>query len=146
MKKFFFILITLVAFGASAAPKKKTAPPKKEDPFYRGTVYFHYDVNGKHHREALHIEKNKIRVNAEEVQQKNWKKGEGAMKVVTKLAKASAATCPKSSYLLKVKKGDAKTQTEKGCVGTPRFKQLETSFANLKSLVPKMYDKNMNPL
>jgi hypothetical protein len=123
-----------------------TPPPKKEAPFYRASVYFHYDVKGKPHREALHIEQNKIRVNAEEVQKKNWKKGEPAMKVVTKLEKASAAACPKNSYLLKVKKGETKTQTEKGCVGTPRFKQLEASFASLKGLVPKMYDKNMNPL
>ncbi|UYL10342.1 hypothetical protein B9G69_007080 [Bdellovibrio sp. SKB1291214] len=146
MKKFILMLITFVAFGASAAPKKKTPAPKKEAPFYRASVYFHYDVKGKHHREALHIEQNKIRVNAEEVQQKNWKKGEASMKALTKLEKSSPASCPKNSYLLKVKKGETRTQTEKGCVGTPRFKQLESAFANLKSLVPKMYDKNMNPL
>ncbi|WP_413583205.1 hypothetical protein [Bdellovibrio sp. HCB288] len=141
MKRLLFAIITSVSLSTVAAPKNSD----KETQPYRGVVYFKYDLNGKKHRESLHIQKDVIRVNAEEVQKKNWKKGEPAMKVVTKLEKSSTAKCTAGKYTLKVEKSGKKSQSESGCVGTPRFKQLETSFAALKSLVPKQYNKDMTP-
>ncbi|QLY25713.1 hypothetical protein [Bdellovibrio sp. KM01] len=147
MKKIVFALITLMVMTVSAAPlKMKAAPYKKGPDFYRGVVYFHYDIKGKKEKESLHIQQDIIRVNAEPVQKKNWKKGEPAMKVLLKLEKSSSAKCTAGSYSLRVAKGEQKSQVEKGCVGTPRFKQLQQAFAILKDLVPKQYDKNLNPL
>ncbi|WP_413291889.1 hypothetical protein ACLSU7_10730 [Bdellovibrio sp. HCB185ZH] len=147
MSKFVFAVITFMALISSAAPLKVKAPPYKKGPdFYRGVVYFHYDIKGKKERESLHIQQDIIRVNAEPVQKKNWKKGESAMKVLLKLEKSSTAKCTSGSYSLRVAKGEQKSQVEKGCVGTPRFKQLQQSFATLKDLVPKQYDKNLNPI
>jgi hypothetical protein len=136
-----------MAMTVSAAPlKMKPTPYKKDPPFYRGVVYFHYDIKGKKGRESLHVQQDMVRVNAEPVLKKNWKKGEPAMKVLLKLEKSSTAKCTGGSYTLRVAKGEEKSQVEKGCVGTPRFKQLEKSFAVLKDLVPKQYDKDLNPL
>lgn len=147
MKRFVFALVTLIAMVASAAPlKMKPTPYKKGPDFYRGVVYFHYDIKGKKVRESLHIQQDIIRVNAEPVQKKNWKKGEPAMKVLLKLEKSSPAKCTSGSYSLRVAKGEQKSQVEKGCVGTPRFNLLQKSFATLKDLVPKQYDKNLNPI
>ncbi len=147
MKKFIFAFISLVALTVSAAPlKMKPTPYKKDPPFYRGVVYFHYDIKGKKERNSLHIQQDIVRVNAEPIQKKNWKKGEPAMKVLLTLEKSAAAKCTTGSYTLRVAKGEQKSQVEKGCVGTPRFKKLEQSFATLKGLLPKQYDKNLNPI
>ncbi|WP_413586059.1 hypothetical protein [Bdellovibrio sp. HCB274] len=141
MKRILIALITLVSFSAFAAPKKEI---KETQPF-RGVSYFSYDLNGKKHRESLHVQKDTIRVNGEEVQKMNWKKGEPAMKIVLKLVKSSTAKCTAGTYKLRVEKGEKKSQSETGCVGTPRFKTLEQSFATLKGLVPKQYKKDMTP-
>ncbi|WP_413559471.1 hypothetical protein [Bdellovibrio sp. HCB209] len=150
MKKILFATVTLLAMSAFAAPKKKTTAPaaktEQAAPFYRGVSYFRYpDAKGKKVRNSLHIQQDVIRVNAEEMPKKNWKQGEAAMKVVTKLEKTSADKCPKNFYTLRVAKGIQKSQVEKGCLDTPRFKQLQASFGTLKGLLPKEYNKDMTP-
>ncbi|WP_413576621.1 hypothetical protein ACLVWU_01140 [Bdellovibrio sp. HCB290] len=141
MKRILIALITVVSFSAFAAPKKEI----KETQPYRGVVYFNYELSGKKIRESLHVQKDTIRVNGEEVKKANWKKGEPAMKTLLKLEKSATSKCTAGEYTLKVAKGGKKSQSEKGCVGTPRFKQLEQSFVALKDLLPKQYKKDMTP-
>lgn len=148
MKRILFATVTLLAMTVFGAPKK-AAPVAKADkttPFYRGVAYLNYkDAKGTKLRESLHIQQDIIRVNAEELQRKNWKQGEAAMKVLTKIEKTSTSKCPKNFYTLRVAKGAQKSQLEKGCTDTPRFKQIQQAFGSLKGLLPKEYNKDMTP-